>query len=175
MKNISALLVLSLLLLSTGCKKEISTNTNDPLSTFEIEPGFKIELIASEPLIGDPVDIEIDENGTLYVVEMPGYPLDKSGSGKIKILSDIDGDGRMDKGTVFAENLVLPNSVMRWKNGIMVTDSPNVLYFEDGDGDGKAEIRDTLLTGFALSNPQHNLNSPLLGIDNWIYLAHEEA
>ena len=75
----------------------------------------------------------------------------------------------------FAENLVLPNSVMRWKNGIMVTDAPNVLYFEDGDGDGKAEIRDTLLTGFALSNPQHNLNSPLLGIDNWIYLAHEEA
>jgi putative membrane-bound dehydrogenase-like protein len=175
MKNISAPLIFLLLLLLSGCKKETSTNANDPLSTFEIEPGFKIELIASEPLIGDPVDIEIDENGTLYVVEMPGYPLDKSGSGKIKILSDTDGDGRMDKSTVFAENLVLPNSVMRWKTGIMVTDAPNVLYFEDGDGDGKAEIRDTLLTGFALSNPQHNLNSPLLGIDNWIYLAHEEA
>ena len=150
-------------------------NPNDPLSTFEIEDGFKIELIASEPLIGDPVDMEIDENGTLYVVEMPGYPLDKTGSGKIKILSDTNGDGVMDKSAVFAENLILPNSVMRWKNGIMVTDAPNVLYFEDGDGDGKAEIRDTLLTGFALSNPQHNLNSPVLGIDNWIYLAHEEA
>ncbi|HMG90402.1 MAG TPA: PVC-type heme-binding CxxCH protein [Chryseolinea sp.] len=174
-KNISLLHILFILLLLSGCKKEASTNLNDPLSTFEIEDGFKIELIASEPLIGDPVDMEIDETGTLYIVEMPGYPLDKSGSGKIKVLSDTDGDGRMDKSTVFAENLILPNSVMRWKNGIMVTDAPNVFYFEDGDGDGKAEIRDTLLTGFALSNPQHNLNSPVLGIDNWIYLAHEEA
>ena len=171
----SRLLAISILFLSWGCAKESSSVSDDPLSTFEIENGFKIELIASEPLIGDPVDMEIDENGTLYVVEMPGYPLDKTGSGKIKILKDTDGDGKMDKSSTFAEGLVLPNSVMRWKNGIMVTDAPNVLYFEDGDGDGKAEIRDTLLTGFALSNPQHNLNSPLLGIDNWVYLAHEEA
>jgi len=158
-----------------SCQKSPTANAVDPLTTFELEPGFKIELIASEPLLGDPVDMEIDEYGRLYVVEMPGYPLDKSGSGKIKVLSDTDGDGRMDKSAIFAEGLVLPNSVMRWKNGIMVTDAPNVLYFEDRDGDGKAEIRDTLLTGFALSNPQHNLNSPILGIDNWIYLAHEEA
>src|SRR5690606_20377369 len=72
-----------------------------------------------------------------------------------------------------AEGLVLPNGIMRWKNGVIVTDAPNVLYFEDGDNDGRAEIIDTLLTGFALSNPQHNLSSPVLGIDNWIYLAHE--
>ena len=110
-----------------------------------------------------------------YVVEMPGYPLDKSGTGKIKILTDTDGDGTMDKSTLFADGLVLPNSIMRWKNGVIVTDAPNVLYLEDKDGDGHAEIRDTLLTGFALSNPQHNLNSPVLGIDNWIYLAHEGA
>jgi putative membrane-bound dehydrogenase-like protein len=163
------------LLSLTNCGKEKSSHSDDPLSTFELEQGFKIELIASEPLLGDPVDMEIDENGTLYVVEMPGYPLDKSGSGKIKVLKDTDGDGKMDQSTVFAEGLVLPNSVMRWKNGIMVTDAPNVFYFEDKDGDGKAEVRDTLLTGFALSNPQHNLNNPLLGIDNWVYLAHEEA
>src|SRR3954466_7201318 len=60
----------------------------DALSTFEVEPGFKIELLADEPLIADPVDMEIDEFGRLYVVEMHGYPLDKSGSGKIKLLSD---------------------------------------------------------------------------------------
>jgi putative membrane-bound dehydrogenase-like protein len=172
---ISRVLTIALLFSVWECGKNDSSGSEDPLSTFEIEQGFKIELIASEPLIGDPVDMEIDENGTLYVVEMPGYPLDKTGSGKIKTLKDTDGDGKMDQSTTFAEGLVLPNSVMRWKDGIMVTDAPNVLYFEDGDGDGKAEIRDTLLTGFALSNPQHNLNSPLLGIDNWVYLAHEEA
>ncbi len=147
----------------------------DALSTFELEPGFKIELLASEPLVADPVDMEIDEYGRLYVVEMHGYPLDKSGSGVIKILSDTDGDGKMDKSTVFADGLVLPNSIMRWKKGLLVTDAPNVLYLEDTNGDGKADIRDTLLTGFALSNPQHNLNSPLLAMDNWIYLAHEGA
>ena len=148
---------------------------DDALSTFELEPGFRIDLIAAEPLLGDPVDMEIDEYGRLYVVEMPGYPLDKSGSGKIKLLSDTNGDGRMDKSALFAEGLMLPNSIMRWKKGVLVTDAPNVLYLEDSNGDGRAEIKDTLLTGFALSNPQHNLNSPVLGIDNWIYLGHERA
>src|SRR5215217_5253841 len=145
------------------------------LSTFELEPGFKIELLASEPLISDPVDMEIDEYGRLYVVEMHGYPLDKTGTGVIKLLTDSDGDGRMDKSTVFADGLVLPNSIMRWKKGLLITDAPNVFYFEDTNGDGKADVKDTMLTGFALSNPQHNLNSPVLGIDNWIYLGHEGA
>ena len=172
-----SLLIIAYLVSSCDNKSSIANSSyvDEVLSTFELEEGFKIELIASEPLIGDPVDMEIDEHGRLYVVEMPGYPLDKSGSGKIKLLTDTDGDGRMDKSITFAENLVLPNSVMRWKKGLLITDAPNVLYFEDIDGDGKSDVRDTLLTGFALSNPQHNLNSPLLGIDNWIYLAHEGA
>lgn len=161
----------------TRCNGRVDATSRDEaenaLSTFELDSGFKIEMIAHEPLIADPVDMEIDEYGRLYVVEMHGYPLDKSGTGKIKLLSDTTGDGRMDKSIVFAEGLILPNSIMRWKKGVLVTDSPNVLYLEDTDGDGRADIKDTLLTGFALSNPQHNLNSPQLGLDNWIYLAHE--
>jgi len=181
MRNVFTLASCSLLILLlpfTACRQsqsKVGSGPESALSTFELEPGFKIELLAAEPLLGDPVDMEIDEYGRLYVVEMFGYPLDKSGTGKISLLTDTDGDGRMDKSTVFAEGMVLPNSIMRWKKGVIVTDAPNLLYFEDADGDGKAEIRDTLLTGFALSNPQHNLNSPLLGIDNWIYLAHESA
>ncbi len=161
----------------TGCRNKPLSNPGPEaaLSTFEVETGFKIELVAAEPLISDPVDMEIDEYGRLYVVEMHGYPLDKTGSGIIKLLSDTNGDGRMDKSVVFAKGLVLPNSVMRWKKGVLVTDAPNVLYLEDTDGDSHADRQDTLLTGFALSNPQHNLNSPLLGLDNWIYLAHEGA
>ncbi len=162
-----------------GCKNNANSDspagTKDPLSTFELEKGFKIELVAAEPLISDPVDMEIDEYGRLYVVEMHGYPLDKGGSGKIKLVSDSNGDGRMDKSTVFAEGLTLPNSIMRWKKGVLVTDAPYVFYFEDTNNDGRAEIKDTMLTGFALSNPQHNLNNPVLGIDNWIYLGHEGA
>src|SRR5258706_11757945 len=154
--TLSSVLLLAFSSPFTSCRQSESRTQAGPegaLSTFELEPGFKIELVAAEPLLGDPVDMEIDEYGRLYVVEMFGYPLDKSGTGKIKILTDTNGDGRMDKSSVFAEGMVLPNSIMRWKKGVIVTDAPNVLYFEDTNGDGKAEIRDTLLTGFALSNP----------------------
>lgn len=152
-----------------------SESAEKALSTFEIVPGFEIELVASEPLISDPVDMIIDENGLMYVVEMHGYPLDKGGTGKIKLLTDENGDGQIDNSTVFADGLMLPTGIMRWKKGVIVTDAPNVLYLEDTNDDGKADIKDTLLTGFALSNPQHNLNNPLYGLDNWIYLAHEAS
>lgn len=145
------------------------------LSTFVLEDDFQIELIAGEPLVADPVDMVIDEHGRMFVVEMHGYPLDLSGSGKIKRLSDTNGDGIMDESVVFADSLVVPTGIMRWKQGLIVTDPPNVYYLEDRDGDGKADIKQTLLTGFALSNPQHNVNSPKLALDNWIYLGHEPA
>src|SRR5215217_6752894 len=115
-------------------RMSVAVTPENALSTFELEPGFKIEMIASEPLISDPVDMEIDEYGRLYVVEMHGYPLDKGGSGKIILLSDTDGDGNMDKRTGFKEGLGLPNSIMRWKKGVIVTDAPNILYLEDTDG-----------------------------------------
>ncbi len=150
-------------------------SAGESMSTFQVADGFQIEQIAAEPLVADPVDIEIDEYGRMYVVEMHGYPLDKSGSGAVKLLEDTDGDGIMDKSTVFADELVLPTGVMRWKKGILVTDPPNVLYLEDTDGDGVADKREVILSGFALANPQHNVNNPLLGLDNWIYLGHEPA
>ncbi len=164
--------------ITTGCQhpdSKMAASAQKALSTFEIDSGFQIELVASEPLVADPVAMEIDEDGRMYVVEMHGYPLDKSGTGKVKLLTDTNGDGRMDESTVFADNLMLPTGIMRWKKGVLVTDPPDVLYLEDTDGDGKADIKNTILTGFAVSNPQHNLNTPLLGIDNWIYLAHEPS
>ncbi|GAB3278856.1 c-type cytochrome [Larkinella harenae] len=171
-----------LLVLLAGCGEKPDTDLaagavppDKALATLEVEAGFQVELLAHEPLIASPVDMEIDEYGRLYVVEMPGYPLDKSGSGKIKLLADTDGDGQMDKSTVFAEGLTLPNGIMRWKKGVLVTDAPDVLYLEDSDGDGKADIRQSVLTGFSLSNPHINVNNPVYGLDNWIYLAHHGA
>lgn len=158
---------------SKKSEPKLSPELQKALESFEITEGFNIELVAAEPLISDPVAMEIDEEGRMFVVEMHGYPLDLAGSGKIKMLSDTDGDGYPDKSTVFADKLVLPTGIMRWKKGFLVTDAPDVLYLEDTDGDGKADIRKTILTGFALSNPQHNLNTPILGLDNWIYLGHQ--
>ena len=142
---------------------------------FELVEGFSLTLVASEPLIADPVDMEIDEYGNLFVVEMPGYPLDTSGSGRVKKLTDSNGDGRMDTATLFADGLNLPTGIMRWKQGVLVVDTPHVLYLEDTTGDGHADKREVVLTGFAVSNPQHNVNNPELGLDNWIYLGHEPA
>lgn len=172
-KCLTALLLLTTI--SCNSKKSGGVEAKDALATYKVADGFKIEMIAAEPLISDPVDMEIDEYGRMYVVEMHGYPLDKSGSGKIILLKDTDGDGTMDSKTVFKDGLVLPNSIMRWKKGVLVTDAPAVLYLEDTDGDGVANITDTVMTGFALTNPQHNANSPIYGLDNWIYIAHEGA
>jgi putative membrane-bound dehydrogenase-like protein len=145
----------------------------DALATFRIVEGFQIERFAAEPLVSDPVAMEVDEHGRLFVVEMHGYPLDLSGSGRVMLLTDTDGDGRPDRSTVFADGLKLPTGIMRWKNGVLVTDSPDVLYLEDQNGDGRADVKRVVLTGFALSNPQHTTNTPIYGLDNWIYLANE--
>ena len=145
----------------------------DTLSRFRLDPGFHIELVASEPDIQSPIAMDIDERGRWFVLEMPGYPVDTRPTGRVKLLEDTDGDGRPDKSTVFADGLVLPTGIMRWRHGVIVTAAPDILYLEDRDGDGKADHREVLVTGFAVTNPQHRINTPLYGLDNWIYFAHE--
>src|SRR5690606_4786558 len=111
-------LLAGLLALVGGCKQSSKTqgvSPSDALSTFALAEGFQIELIAAEPLISYPVAMEIDEHGNMYVAEMHGYPLDKSGSGMVKLLRDADGDGVMDEAMVFADKLKFPTGVMRWK------------------------------------------------------------
>ncbi|SHH29067.1 putative membrane-bound dehydrogenase domain-containing protein [Chryseolinea serpens] len=166
----------ALIFLLFSCQND-KTNSGlspqDALKTFTLADGFTIELVASEPMVADPVAMDVDEHGNLYVAEMHGYPLDTHGSGVIKLLTDTNGDGFPDKSTVYADSLVLPMGVMCWKKGIIVVDSPDVIYLEDTDGDGKADHKQILLTGFALSNPQHNANTPVFGLDNWIYIAHQ--
>jgi putative membrane-bound dehydrogenase-like protein len=171
----------ALLLLAAGCRDDAPPRpvygtppleVEQALRSFVVAPGFRVEPFAAEPLISDPVAMEVDEAGRIYVVEMPGYPLDVNNTGRVKLLLDTTGDGRPDSATVFADSLVLPTGVMRWKHGILVTDAPHVWYFEDTDGDGRADVRRVVLTGFALSNPQHNFNQPLYGLDGWIYLAN---
>ena len=170
--SFSIFLVIAIFL-GASCTQLPDSGQEISLEQFSIQEGFNIELFAAEPLIQDPVDMEVDEDGRLFVVEMPGYPLDLGRSGRIKQLIDSDNNGIPDQTILFADSLLLPTGIMRWKKGFIVTDTPDVLYLEDTDGDGKADKREVLLTGFALSNPQNNLNNPNYGLDNWIYLANE--
>ena len=163
------------LLILAGCRKPGPPySVDDALKTFKVESGFHIEKFASEPNVENPVAMDVDENGRIYVVEDRGYPLSTDNPlGRVKLLEDTNGDGIPDRVTIFADKLVMPTGVMRWKKGILVTDAPNVWYFEDTDGNGKADIKKLVLTGFAVTNPQHTVNNPIYGLDNWIYLAHE--
>ncbi len=181
-------LITSISISIQGCGREESDEPDKP-TVFEppVEPenavetmkladkDLKVELFAAEPMVIDPVAMEIDEYGRIYVVEMPGYPLDVEGSGRVKLLQDTNGDGFPDQSTVFAEGLVLPKGIMRWRQGILITDAPDLVYLEDSTGDGKADIKEVMLTGFARTNPQHNFNKPLYGLDNWIYLANSRT
>jgi len=114
-----------------------------------------------------------DENGRIYVAEDTGYPLDTRPIGRIALLEDTNGDGIPDRRTVFADQIVMPNGIMCWKGGILVTAAPDVWFFKDTTGSGKADVREKILTGFAFTNPQHMVNGPLYGPDNWIYLNHQ--
>jgi putative membrane-bound dehydrogenase-like protein len=162
--------------LAASCHRASSGPPYDParaLATMRLAPGLRLDAFVSEPAIASPVAIEFDEKGRLFVVEMPGYPLDTRPTGRVKLLEDADQDGRYEKATVFADGLVLPTGLMRWKNGLLVTAAPDVWYFEDTNGDGRADVKQRLITGFAATNPQHRVNGPVYGLDNWIYLAHE--
>lgn len=146
----------------------------EELATFRIVKGFRVELVACEPDVIDPVAMAFDEDGRMYVAEMRGYP--NAGvatgditSGKIRRLEDRDGDGFYETSTIYAEGLRFPASAMPWKGGILVADVPNLFYFEDTDGDGKADRKRVLYTGFDLSNSEQLLNALQWGLDNWVY------
>jgi putative membrane-bound dehydrogenase-like protein len=142
--------------------------------TFRVPKGFRVELAAKEPNIVDPVAIAFDEDGRLFVAEMPGYPNEGLGtgkieSGKIKLLEDRDGDGYHETCTLYADGLRFPTSVMPWKGGLLATIAPEIVYFQDTTGAGKADKRRSLYTGFDLANIQQLVNSLQWGLDNWVY------
>jgi putative membrane-bound dehydrogenase-like protein len=169
-------LALSMSLVFASCSRQGPPfNPQEGLKSITVEKGFRVELIASEPLVTSPIAMEFDEQGRIFVVEMPGYPLDTRPTGRIVLLEDTDGDGRPDRRTVFADNLILPTGVMRWKKGILVAAAPNVWYMEDTNGDNRADVRQVVLTGFAFTNPQHQMNGPVYGLDNGVYIANSGA
>ena len=148
----------------------------ESLASMRVRPGFKVELVASEPLVVDPVAFDWGPDGRFWVVEMRDYPLGIDGRGKsggvIKYLEDTDGDGRYDKATVFLDQVHFPNGIMAWRKGVIVSAAPEIFYAEDTDGDGKADVRKPILVGFNEGNQQHRVNGFEYGLDNWVYAAN---
>ncbi len=157
---------------SVGQRYPGPLSPEESLKKLNVAPGFSAQIYAAEPFVMDPVALEFDEQGNVYVVEMPDYPYEVEpgkGHGRIKLLSDTNGDGRIDKATIFAENVTEATSILPWKGGLIVTAAPNILYLKDTNGDGKSDTSEILFSGFFQNNSEAQVTSLRFGIDNWIY------
>ncbi len=170
-----------LLFMLVSCEKEPSPalSPEEALASFVLaDDDLKIELIASEPLVQDPVAISFDAGGRLWVVEMISFMKDIDGTGekdpvgRVSVLFDDDGDGKMDRSQVFLDSLVLPRAVGLVEGGVLVAENIPLWFAQDTDGDFKADTKvlvDSLYGGSGM--PEHSANGLWRGIDNWLYNA----
>lgn len=145
----------------------------ESMKAIHLKPGFEVELVAAEPLVQDPIFVDWDEKDRMWVVEMADYPFHEyqgvKRSGRVKILTDENGDGRYDKATLFLDDLLYPTGLAFWKGGVYVASVPDVFFAQDTNGDGRADKRTPVLTGFHKGNPQHLVNGFAWGLDGWLY------
>lgn len=148
---------------------------HESLKAIKLKRGFHAELVVSEPLIRSPMGMDFDEYGRAYLVELPEYNQYASptphGKGAIKRLEDVNGDGVFDKADVYVDDLDYPTAVACWDGGVLVGVAPDLLFCKDTDGDGKADIRQKLFTGFGTDKSGEGmLNSIRWRIDNRFHI-----
>ena len=155
---------------------------DEALRSFKIAPGFRIEIAAAEPLVQAPVAMTWDPDGRLWVVEMPAFMQNVDGAGekeptgRVVILDDTDGDGRMDKRTVFLDGLVLPRSVALAGGGVLVATPPRLLFCRDENKDDRCDNPEVVSTTYGTGeNPEHDANGLVFAMDNWLYSANLAA
>jgi putative membrane-bound dehydrogenase-like protein len=136
-----------------------------------VPAGFNVEVVAAEPDLVNPVAMTFDERGAIWVTESLEYPRSEPGRGRdrVKRLEDTDGDGCVDKVTVFAEGLNIPSGVAVGYGGVWVANSPDILFMQDTDGDGKADTTEVVVTGFGRTDTHELPNSLTWGPDGWLY------
>ena len=142
----------------------------------KVREGFQLELVAAEPMVADPVAIEWDRKGRLWVAEMGDYPYGVDGKGaaggRIRRLDDSNGDGQYDRSIVFLEGLSFPTAVLPWRDGVLIAAAPQLIFARDIDDDGRADSVRVLFRGFMEGNQQLRVNGLRYGLDNLVYCAN---
>jgi putative membrane-bound dehydrogenase-like protein len=143
----------------------------EAIKKMTVPAGFTVELVASEPMIVNPVAMTIDERGRFWITESLEYPRRNPGPGqdRVKVLEDTDHDGRMDKATVFADGLNIPSGIAVGHGGVWVANAPDILFMQDTDDDLKADKREVVVTGFGRDDTHELPNSLTWGPDGWLY------
>lgn len=140
------------------------------LKSLVVDSEFRVELVATEPEVVDPIAVAFDHDGTMYVVEMRGYSEDgELNLGRIRRLQDNDDDGFYETSQVFAEGLSWPTAVTCYGNGVFVAAAPYLFYLQDTDRDGRADTREVIYEGFRRHNVQGLVNTLKWGPDNRIH------
>ncbi|MGI9496449.1 MAG: PVC-type heme-binding CxxCH protein [Mariniblastus sp.] len=136
----------------------------DEQKAFKVDPRFDLNLFASEeefPDIAAPIQMRWDSRGRLWVSCSTTYPHVYPGNepnDKLVILEDVDGDGKADTSSVFADNLDIPLSFEFGDGGVYVSESPHLTFLKDTNNDGKADDRKILLSGFGTEDSHHALH-----------------
>ena len=180
MRKFGSLLVF-ISFLSFSCKTEKDKTGEVPVLSVEesikdlqVEDGFVVEAVCAEPLVEDPVALSFDEDANMWIVEMRGYMHDKEGSGedqplgRIKVVKDLNEDGKYDSAYIFLDSLIMPRAVAIVKGGILLIEPPGLFFIENNNG--KAGKRTVIDSAFAeTGNVEHQPNGLFYGIDNWYY------
>jgi len=151
----------------------------EAIKTLKVAPGFRVEIAAADPLVGDPVAMTFGPDGRIWVVEMRGYMRNADGKdenaqvGTVAVLEDTDGDGRADQRTTFLDGLVMPRAIALVGDGVLVAEPPRLWFARDTNGDGVADEKKEVFSDYGgTSNPEHTANGLMWALDNWIYNAN---
>jgi len=146
-------------------------SATEAVAKMTVPDGFTVDIVAAEPDVVNPVAMFIDEKGRFWVTESFEYPRREPGPGRdrIKVLEDTDGDGKVDKVTVFAEGLNIPSGIAVGHGGVWVANAPDILFLQDTDGDLKADKTEVIMTGFGRTDTHELPNSFTWGPDGWLY------
>ena len=169
----SFLLSLAHLPAQRGLTRIPDTSIKAQLDAFILPEGAKINLFASEPMVRNPIHMNWDAQGRLWVVGSPLYPHIKPGqeeSDQVVILEDTTGDGVADQHTVFADDLHIPTGVLPGDGGVYVANSSDILFLKDTNGDGKADHREVVLSGFGTEDTHHIVHTFRWGPEGMMWL-----